>query len=66
MKTFQRITESLYIVFALLFTYRSVIAYNTGDTKLYLYIVLGILSVGMYFFKKKYRKKFDKNNSSTS
>ena len=56
MKVF-KIFQYAYAIFAVLFLYD---AYqNWGDSRAYTSLLLGALAIFMFFFRKKFNKKFD-------
>ncbi len=57
-----KLFQYAYLIFAALFLYDAII--NWGDTKAYLSLLLAALAVFMFFFRRKFRKKYqDKDNS---
>ncbi|WP_339917277.1 hypothetical protein [Yeosuana marina] len=51
-----------YLIFAVLFLYDAII--NWGDNRVYMSLLLAALAVFMFFFRRKFRKKYeDKDNS---
>ena len=51
-----------YLIFAVLFLYDAIV--NWGDNRVYMSLLLAALAVFMFFFRRKFRKKYeDKNNS---
>ncbi len=61
-----RFTEYLYVVVAILSILKIANRYlnNTGED-ITIFVLFGLVSIGMFFFRRNYRKKFDnrKNNS---
>jgi hypothetical protein len=61
-----RFTEYLYVVVAILSIVKIANIYlnNTGED-ITIFVLFGLVSIGMFFFRINYRKKFDnrKNNS---
>lgn len=57
MKIF-KLFQYAYLVFAALFLYDAFS--NWGGTRAYTSLLLGALAVFMFFFRKKFNKKFDK------
>ncbi|MBT8393342.1 MAG: hypothetical protein HKO81_10665 [Flavobacteriaceae bacterium] len=53
-----------YLVFAILFLYDAYTQWSTGNgTRALMSLLLAALAVFIFFFRKRYRKKFeDKNN----
>lgn len=61
---YSKIFQYAYLVFAVLFIYDAITKYmNTGEI-VYPSILLGALAIFMFFFRNKFRKKFDNNNSN--
>ncbi len=61
---YSKIFQYAYIVFAVLFVYDAISRYmNTGEIY-YPSILLGALAVFMFFFRKKFSKKFENRNHS--
>ncbi|MDA0177562.1 MULTISPECIES: hypothetical protein [Mesoflavibacter] len=58
MKLF-KIFQFAYLVFALLFLYDAIT--NWGESRAYASLLLGVLAVFMFFFRRKFNNKFDKN-----
>ncbi|MCD0464010.1 hypothetical protein [Flavobacterium sp. ENC] len=55
-------TQYVYILFAVFFIYDGIIKVNEGnDTSTLSFIIAG-LAVFMFFFRRKYAKKFDDRN----
>jgi len=60
MKIF-KLFQYAYLVFAVLFIYDAFI--HWGDSRTYASLLLGVTALFMFFFRKKYNKKFKKNDS---
>lgn len=55
--------EYAYIGFAVFFIYEAITAWSKNQNQSYLYLFLAAVAVFMYFFKRKFRKKYqDKSN----
>jgi len=52
-------TEYLYIIVAVFSIYRIFTDWNTDRTKAYFFIFFAVISIGMFLFRRKYRKKFE-------
>ncbi|MEN8124274.1 MAG: hypothetical protein ABFR32_04020 [Bacteroidota bacterium] len=66
MTKYFKIFEYGYLIIAIVFFIETVLKWNLNPQKAYLYLAFSIMAVFMYFFRKRYRKKFDdqdKNNS---
>ena len=48
-----------YLVIAVILFVEAVLMWNDNREKSYIFLVLGVLAVFMYFFRKKYRKRFE-------
>lgn len=60
-----RYTEYLYLAVAVVSAFEIYEQWNIDRQRAYLFIFFGIVSVGMFIFKKTYRKRFEarqKNN----
>lgn len=53
-----------YLVFALLFLYDSYSNWNAEGYRGYTSLALGALAIFMFFFRKKFNKRFEDNNRS--
>lgn len=54
-----RYTEYLYIIVAVFSIYRIFSDWNTDRSMAYLFIFFAVISIGMFFFRRSYRKKFE-------
>lgn len=54
-----RYTEYLYLFVALGSIYKIIEQWNVDQSRVYLYAFFAIVSVGMFLFRRKYRKKFE-------
>jgi len=62
--TFFKIFEYAYLVIFFISSYE---AYNTwGTNRAHLFLVFAVVSIGMFLFRRNYRKKFEKRNNSGS
>jgi len=62
-----RYTEYLYAIVALFSLYRIFTDWNTDRTMAYFFIFFTVVSIGMFIFRRSYRKKFEqrqKNNQN--
>ena len=65
MQKIWKIFEYGYLIVAIVFIVEAIINWNQGfKEKSYMYLGFSVLAIFMYFFKKRYRKRFDdrKNN----
>lgn len=59
-----KLTQYVYLVAAVLFAYKSIEIWNTDTQQAYLYIGITAVAVFMFFFRRKYAKKFEDRNKS--
>lgn len=59
MSRYYKIIEIAYLIVAIVFVVETVLNWNTNPQKSYIYLAFSVLAVFMYFFKKKFRKKFE-------
>ncbi|MGJ8736266.1 hypothetical protein D9V96_010025 [Zobellia laminariae] len=52
-------TEYLYVAVAFFSLYRIFTDWNTDRQSAYLFIFFAAVSIGMFFFRRNYRKKFE-------
>lgn len=53
-----------YLIFAVLFLYDAINKYIQSGEIAYVSILLGTLAVFMYFFRQKFRKKYENKDKS--
>ncbi|WP_282162427.1 hypothetical protein [Ulvibacterium marinum] len=58
-----RYTEYLYVAVALFSIYRIYTDWNMDRQNAYLFVFFAIVSIAMFFFRRNYRKKFERRNS---
>ena len=51
--------EFAYLIIAVVFVVETVLNWNENRQKAYIYLAFSVLAVFMYFFRKKYRKKYE-------
>lgn len=51
--------EVAYLVIAIVFIVETVLNWSENRQKAYIYLAFSALAVFMYFFRKKYRKKYE-------
>ncbi|HUH26837.1 hypothetical protein [Gelidibacter sp.] len=61
MQTIHKVIQYAYLFIAVFFIYESVRWWNEDNGKAIMLLVFAILAVGMYFFKKHFRKKMNNN-----
>ncbi len=64
MMRYAKYTEWLYAVIAVLAAYETFSQWNVDRSRAYLFLFFTALSVGMFFFRRHFRKKFDKRKQS--
>jgi hypothetical protein len=61
---YYKIFQYAYLVFAVLFLYDGISKWNDGTNGAYISLGLAALAVFMFFFRKKFSKKFDNKDNS--
>ena len=51
--------EIAYLVIAVVFIVETFLKWDNDRNKAYIFLVFAVLAVFMYFFRKKYRKRFE-------
>jgi LPXTG-motif cell wall-anchored protein len=59
MNTIRKIFEIGYLIIAVLCFYETYARWQSDRQKAYMFLGLAVLSIIMYFFKKRFRKKLD-------
>jgi len=60
MQKIWKIFEYGYLIVAIVFIVEAIINWNQGfKEKSYMYLGFSVLAIFMYFFKKRYRKRFE-------
>ncbi|TLF46940.1 hypothetical protein FEK29_03995 [Maribacter aurantiacus] len=57
-----RYTEYLYILVAVFSIYRVYTDWNTDRSMAYIFIFFAVVSIGMFLFRRNYRKKFEQRS----
>lgn len=52
-------TEYLYLIVAVVSIYKIATLWNVDRDETYIFILFAIVSLGMFFFRRNYRKKFE-------
>jgi len=60
-----RYTEYLYIIVAAFSVYRIFTDWNTDRSMAYLFLFFAVISTLMFFFRRTYRKKFEKRREDS-
>ncbi|MGB5205467.1 hypothetical protein [Eudoraea sp.] len=55
-----RYTEYLYLVVAIISVYKTIELWNTNREGTYIFIFFALVSIGMFIFRRNYRKRFEK------
>jgi hypothetical protein len=63
MQKIWKIFEYGYLIIAIVFMVETIINWNTNRDKAYLLLLFSVLAVFMYFFRKRYRKRFKNRNN---
>lgn len=58
-----RYTEYLYLAVALISMYKIATLWHVDRQETYLFIFFAVVSIGMFLFRRKYRKRFEKQKS---
>ena len=62
-KTLYRFFEYLYIIMAIASIYVAITNWQVDRNRSYLFILFAIVAIGMFFFKRKFRKKIEESNN---
>lgn len=65
-QTIYKIFEYGYLVIAAFFLYQTVASWTVEPQRAYLYALFVIVALLMYFFKRKFRKKFESRKDKDS
>lgn len=57
-------TQYVYLVAAVFFIYKSISVWNEDSDEHFLFLGIALLSVFMFFFRRKFAKKFEARNNS--
>jgi len=57
-------TEYLYVLVAFIALYRAFADWNVDRQMAYIFIFFTVVSVGMFLFRRSYRKKFEKRQQN--
>jgi LPXTG-motif cell wall-anchored protein len=61
---YSKIFQYAYLVFAVLFIYDGITKWNDDTNSAYVSLGLAALAIFMYFFRRKFAKKYDNTNNS--
>ncbi len=57
---FLRYTEYLYLAVAIISIYKIITLWNIDRQETYIFIFFAVVSIGMFLFRRNYRKRFEK------
>lgn len=55
-----RYTEYLYLAVAIISVYKIAELWNVDRERTYIFIFFAVISIGMFIFRRSYRKRFEK------
>jgi LPXTG-motif cell wall-anchored protein len=58
-------TQYVYLVVALFFTFKAVAIWKEANDQHFLFLGMALLSVFMFFFRRKFAKKFEDRNTNS-
>ena len=64
MSKFFRYFEYAYIVFAVIFFITGIMEYSVTPNRSYMLFAMGIVAVLMFFFKRRFRRRFEERNKN--
>ncbi|WP_299213175.1 hypothetical protein [uncultured Dokdonia sp.] len=59
---FAKYTEWVYVIIAVLAAYETFSQWNIDRSRAYLFLFFTAVSVGVFFFRRHFRRKFEKRN----
>lgn len=62
MQKIWKIFEYGYLIIAIVFIVETVLKWNENREKAYLFLLFSIVAIFMYFFRKRFRNKFENRN----
>lgn len=62
MMKFYKYFEYAYLIIAAFFIFETVRIWNTERERAYLFIFFVVLAIFMFFFKRRFRKKYEERN----
>ncbi|HKJ06846.1 MAG TPA: hypothetical protein VJ970_05215 [Flavobacteriaceae bacterium] len=62
MQKYWKIAEYVYLIIAIVCVVEIFLNWSVDRQRAYLYIVFGLVAVFMYFFRRRYRKRFEDRN----
>jgi len=64
MNKFHRFSEKIYLFFGFIFTIEAIANIQNMNQRFYISCILGTAALGMFIFRRKYRKKFENRNQN--
>lgn len=64
MQRLWKIFEYGYLIIAIVFFVETVLKWNDDRERAYLLLFFGVLAVGLYFFRKRFRKRIADRNKN--
>lgn len=58
-----RYTEYLYLAVAIISVYKITTLWNVDREETYIFIFFALVSIGMFIFRRNYRKRFEKRQA---
>lgn len=55
-------TEYLYLAVAIVSIYKIVTLWSVDPKEAYIFIFFAVVSIGMFFFRRRYRKRFEQRS----
>ena len=62
MMRYAKFTEWVYAIIAVLAAYEAFSTWNEDRNRAYLFLFFTVISIGMFAFRRHFRKKFEKRN----
>ncbi len=62
--TYFKFTPYIYLIAGIYFVYSGITKLNSGTDMSYLSFILAVMSIGMFFFRRKMAKKYDNRNNN--
>lgn len=59
-----KLFQYAYLVIAALFVYEAITKWNTDRNRAYIGLLFSALAIFMFFFRKRFRKKFEDRSNS--
>jgi hypothetical protein len=59
-----KFTPYIYLIAGIYFAYSGITKLNSGTDMSYLSFILAAMSIGMFFFRRKFAKKYDNRNNN--